>query len=102
MGDSKSGKNKVIKVEAVPGYDASKYATLRLEAPARDGTKIPLSIVFKKEEGAEGDIRSQFESKKRPTYLYGYGSYGANMDPSFGMSRLPPLDRGMAYVIAHI
>jgi oligopeptidase B len=100
--DSKSGGNKVIKVEAVPGYDASKYATLRLEAPGRDGTMIPLSIVFKKEEGAEGDIRSQFEGKKRPTYLYGYGSYGANMDPSFGMSRLPLLDRGMAYVIAHI
>merc|ERR1711933_211591 len=48
------------------------------------------------------DIKAQFVSKPRPTYLYGYGSYGACMEPSFGMSRLPLLDRGMAYVIAHI
>ena len=104
MVNNQTGENSVIKVEEVPGYDASKYATLRLEATARDGTKIPLSVVFKKDKDfVEGeDIKKQFESKARPTYLYGYGSYGACMDPSFGMSRLPLLDRGMAYVIAHI
>ena len=104
MVESSTGESKVIKVEEVPGYDPSKYATLRLEAEARDGTKVPMSVVFKKDDDfVEGkDIKAQFVSKPRPTYLYGYGSYGACMEPSFGMSRLPLLDRGMAYVIAHI
>jgi len=101
---SSSGVATPIKVEEVPHYDPSMYATLRLEAPARDGTMIPLSVVFKKDDDfvEGGDLKAQFMSRRRPTYLYGYGSYGACMDPSFGMSRLPLLDRGMAYVIAHI
>jgi len=104
MVNSSSGETEVIKVDEVPGYDPSKYATIRLEAEARDGTKIPMSVVFKKDKDfVDGeDIKTQFMSKERPTYLYGYGSYGICIDPSFGMSRLPLLDRGMAYVIANI
>ena len=99
-----TGETRVLKVEEVPGYDPTKYATLRLEAEARDGTMVPLSVVFKKDQDyvEGGDIRSQFMAKARPTYLYGYGSYGSCVDPSFGMSRLPLLDRGVSYVIAHI
>jgi oligopeptidase B len=88
-----SGKRTLLKKEEVPGYDASQYATERQWAVARDGTKVPLSIVYKKGFKKDG---------KGPLFLYGYGSYGAGMPASFSSNRLALLDRGMAYVIAHI
>jgi oligopeptidase B len=88
-----SGKRTLLKKEEVPGYDASQYTTERQWAVARDGTKVPLSIVFKKGFKKDG---------KGPLFLYGYGSYGAGMPASFSSNRLALLDRGMAYVIAHI
>ncbi len=79
--------------EVLGGYDPKNYVTERLYATARDGVKVPISIVYKK--GFEKD-------GKRPLLLYGYGSYGHSIDPGFSSNRLSLLDRGFAYAIAHI
>ncbi len=79
--------------EVLGGYDATQYASERLWATARDGAKVPISIVYRK--GFKRDGRS-------PLFLYGYGSYGFGMTASFNSSRLSLLDRGMAFAIAHI
>jgi oligopeptidase B len=82
----------VLKVQEIPsGYDASLYATERLEIDARDGTKIPVSIVYRKDRKGPG-----------PLHLYGYGAYGIAIDPGFSTTRLSLVDRGFAYAIAHI
>jgi len=82
----------VLKVQEIPsGYDASLYATERLEIPARDGTAIPVSIVMRKDRKPGG-----------PLHLYGYGAYGIAIEPGFSTSRLSLVDRGFAYAIAHI
>ncbi|HCF24200.1 MULTISPECIES: S9 family peptidase [unclassified Novosphingobium] len=81
-----------LKVQEIPsGYDASLYATERLEIAARDGTAIPVSIVYRKDRAAGG-----------PLHLYGYGAYGIAIDPGFSTTRLSLVDRGFAYAIAHI
>ena len=79
--------------EVVGGYDKDDYDTIRLIAPAEDGTSIPISLAYKKGMG---------ELKDRPGYLYGYGSYGASMDPYFSTIRLSLLDRGFVFAIAHV
>lgn len=79
--------------EVVGGYDASAYFTERLWAVADDGTKIPISMVYKKGVEINGNA---------PLLLYGYGSYGASMDPGFNSARLSLLDRGFIYAIAHV
>jgi oligopeptidase B len=79
--------------EVLGGYDATRYRSERLWATAGDGTKIPLSVVYRADRRAGGP---------QPLYLYGYGSYGASMVASFSSSRLSLLDRGVIYVIAHI
>ena len=91
--DMMSRSRKVIKQTEVPGYDPSQYSAERIFATAKDGTKIPCSVVYKK--GFE-------KNGKAPCHLYGYGSYGASMSASFSYSRLPLLDRGFVFVIAHI
>ena len=81
-----------LKVQEVPsGYDASLYATERLEITARDGTKVPVSVVYRRDRTGAG-----------PLYLYGYGAYGIAIEPGFSTTRLSLLDRGFAYAIAHI
>lgn len=81
-----------LKVQEIPsGYDASLYDTARLEIPARDGTLVPVSVVWRKDRAAAG-----------PLHLYGYGAYGIAIGPGFSTTRLSLLDRGMAYAIAHI
>jgi len=75
------------------GYEPDRYVTEREWATARDGVKIPLSIVYRKGASRDGST---------PLFLYGYGSYGAGMQASFNSNRLSLLDRGMVYVIAHI
>jgi oligopeptidase B len=77
----------------VPGYGASLYTSERAFATASDGTRIPLSIVYKKGLKMDGH---------NPLLLYGYGSYGISMSPGFSSTRLSLLDRGVIYVIAHI
>lgn len=92
--DLKTGKRTLLKQqEVVGGYDKQNYVTERLFATANDGTKIPISIVYKK--GYKKDGNS-------PLLLYGYGSYGNSMNAGFNSSRLSLLNRGFAYAIAHI
>jgi len=79
--------------EVVGGYDKTEYQSERLFATAKDGTKIPISLVYKKGFKKDG---------KQPLLLYAYGSYGHSMDPYFSSIRLSLLDRGFAYAIAHI
>ncbi|MFZ6009234.1 MAG: S9 family peptidase [Bacteroidota bacterium] len=79
--------------EVVGGYNPSDYVTERLWATADDGTKIPMSIVYKK------GIRKDGSNN---TMLYGYGSYGSSTDPFFSSTRLTLLNRGFIYAIAHI
>ena len=79
--------------EVVGGYDKSNYVSERFFATARDGAKIPVSVVYKK--GTE-------KNSKSPLLLYGYGSYGYSMDATFNSNRLSLLDRGFIYAIAHI
>jgi oligopeptidase B len=77
----------------VPNYDASQFASERIYATSADGTKVPLSIVYKKPLVRDG---------KRPLLLYAYGSYGSPSWPTFSSNRLALLDRGVIYAIAHI
>lgn len=90
----KTRERKLLKQqEVVGGYTPADYQTERLWATAGDGTQIPVSIVYKKGIKKEGT---------NPTLLYGYGSYGASMDPTFSSTRLSLLNRGFVYAIAHI
>ena len=75
------------------GYDVKDYQSERIMATAADGTKVPISLVYKK---------SLKKNIPQPTLLYGYGSYGIPMPLAFRSSRLALLDRGMIYAIAHI
>ncbi len=89
-----TGKRTVLKVqEVLGGYNKNNYETKRLFATAKDGTKIPLSVVYKK---------GMVQNGKNPLLLYGYGSYGNSMNATFGTTRQSLLDRGFIYVIAHI
>lgn len=92
--DLKTGKRTLLKQqEVLGGYHKENYTTERLFATAKDGTKIPISIVYKK--GFKRDGNS-------PLLLYAYGSYGSSMDATFSSTRLSLLDRGFAYAITHI
>lgn len=87
-----------LKVQEIPsGYDASLYATERVEITARDGTAIPVSIVYRKD---RADLNGG--NAAGPLHLYGYGAYGISIDPGFSTTRLSLVDRGFAYAIAHI
>ena len=84
----------LLKEQAVlGGFNKQDYVTERLYAPATDGTRIPLSIVYKKGFKKDGSA---------PLLQYAYGSYGISMNPTFSAARLSLLDRGFAYVICHI
>ena len=83
----------VLKAQEVPGYDASKYMSERIFATAKDGTQVPMSLVYKKGLVKDG---------KNPMLLYAYGSYGYGMPTGFTSTRVSLLDRGFVYVIAHI
>ncbi len=92
--DLATGKQTLLKqTEVLGGYDKAQYATERLWAVARDGAKVPLSVVYRKGVKRDGTA---------PLFLYGYGSYGIGMSATFSSNRLSLLDRGMVYVIAHI
>lgn len=90
----KNGATKLLKQqEVLGGFDKNKYETQRVWAVARDGVKIPVSLLMKKGTVLDG---------KAPMLLYAYGSYGISMTPSFTSTRLSLVDRGMIYAIAHI
>ena len=84
----------VLKVQEIPsGYDSAQYVTERLMVDARDGAKVPVSLVYKKgfEKSGEGKL-----------FLYAYGAYGHAIPPTFNSNRISLLDRGWACAIAHI
>ena len=91
----KNGQKKLLKQQKVGGgFDASKYETKRIWISATDSTKVPVSLVYKK------DLFKK--DGTNPLYLYAYGSYGANSDPYFNSAIISLLDRGAVYAIAHI
>jgi len=81
------------KEEVLGGYDETAYAIERLEATARDGTRVPISLVYRTPFARDGS---------RPLLLYAYGSYGYTMEPTFSSVRVSLLDRGVAFAIAHV
>lgn len=92
--DMNTRKATLLKETEVPGgFDKKNYKSERLFATATDGTKIPLSVVYRKDTKLDGSA---------PLLLYGYGSYGYSIPPTFSSNRLSLLDRGVVYVIAHI
>ncbi len=92
--DMETREKTLLKQDEVLGdFDAADYVTERLHAPARDGKEIPLSVVYR--QGTERD-------GSHPLLLYGYGSYGSNVDATFRSARLSLLDRGFVFAIAHI
>lgn len=92
--DVATGELTTLKVQEIPcGYDATRYATQRLTITARDGTEVPVSIVYPHDFPRDGS---------RPLFLYSYGAYGHAIPPGFSTGRLSLLDRGFAYAIAHI
>jgi len=88
----KDQKKRIIKKQEIPtGHNPKNYILTRVYASSLDGKKIPISIIKRKN-----------TPKNAPTLLYGYGSYGISIPPSFSASRLSLIDRGMVYAIAHI
>jgi oligopeptidase B len=91
MDSKKLTTKKVYEVKG--GYDKSDYVVERVEATAADGTKIPMSVAYKKGVKRDGT---------NPCYLYAYGSYGSSTEPYFSTIRVSLLDRGFVFAIAHI
>lgn len=83
----------VLKKTVVPNYDPSRYRTERVWARASDGTRIPVSLLYKAPLARDG---------RRPALLYGYGSYGISSDPGFNSNIFSLVDRGYVYAIGHI
>ncbi|QIL19277.1 S9 family peptidase [Thermomonas sp. HDW16] len=88
-----TGERRELKQQPVPGYNPANYVTERVWVTARDGVKVPVSLVYKKGFKKDG---------KAAMLQYGYGSYGASMDPGFSVTTVSLLDRGMVYALAHI
>ena len=92
--DMNTGKATLLKQQEVPGgFDRNNYKSERVFATASDGTKVPVSIVYRKGVKLDGSA---------PLLLYGYGSYGYSFPPTFNSNRLSLLDRGVIFSIAHI
>ena len=92
--DMNTGRSTLMKQTDVPGgFDRTSYTSERLFATATDGTRIPISIVYRKGLKKDGSA---------PLLLYAYGSYGFSIAPNFAPSLLPILDRGVVYAIAHV
>ncbi|MEM1416145.1 MAG: prolyl oligopeptidase family serine peptidase, partial [Myxococcota bacterium] len=92
--DLESRAQVVLKVQRIPsGYDASEYESRRLFAMAKDGTRVPISVVKRKDTEA---------GPETPLQLYAYGAYGHSLDASFSAARKSLLDRGFICAIAHV
>lgn len=92
--DMKTGERTLRKRDPVlGGYNPANYVAERVWAPARDGTKIPVSLVYHRDFKKDGSA---------PLYQYGYGSYGISSDPRFSSPRFSLIDRGFLYAIAHV
>ena len=90
----KKGRKKLLKQLEVKGlYSPERYRVKRLNILSRDKKLIPVSLVYKK---------NTFKKGKNPLFVYGYGSYGISVDPSFSSTRISLLDRGFVFAIAHV
>lgn len=89
-----TAEQKILKRDEVVGnFKSEDYASKRISIKARDGVEVPVSLVYKKSSEHLG---------LRPILIYGYGSYGISVDPTFSYSRISLLDRGFIFAIAHI
>ena len=88
-----TGKSRTLKVQPVPGYDAKNYVTERVWTISRDGTRVPVSIAYRKGVKRNGTA---------PLYQYAYGSYGISSDPDYSLADTSLLDRGVVFALAHI
>ena len=89
-----TGERELLKQQEVPGdFDAEDYVTLRLWVEARDGTRVPVSLMHHVDTRLDGSA---------PLYQYAYGSYGRSSDPTFSTNRLSLVDRGFVFAIAHV
>lgn len=88
-----SRKHQIIRKDKIKGYNPDDYSTERIFATAEDGTKIPISLVYKKGLTLDGS---------NPLILNGYGSYGISNDQGFSASAISLLDRGFIYALAHV
>jgi oligopeptidase B len=92
--DPVTGERFVRRVQPVPGgFDAADYVTEYRQAVVRDGTRVPVSLVYHRDTPLDGTA---------PLLQYAYGSYGLSSDPTFRANRLPLLKRGFVYAIAHV
>jgi oligopeptidase B len=91
--DMEQGSIRTVWQERVRGLDTSQYGTEQAHAMARDGTAIPISLVYRKPLVKDG---------KRPMLLYGFGHSGMSVEPSFDPDRLSLLDRGVVFAVAHV
>lgn len=83
----------LLKQQEVKGFERDLYESQRIWVKARDGVEVPISLVYRKD---------LFINAKNPILIYGYGSYGSSIDPSFSSPRLSLLDRGFVYAIVHV
>ena len=92
--DMETQQRTLRKQQEIPsGYDGDEYETRRIWASARDGKAVPISLLMRRDTAIDGTA---------PLYLYGYGSYGLNMEASFSVSALSLVNRGFIFAIAHI
>jgi oligopeptidase B len=92
--DIQTGERQLMKrTPVLGGFDSANYRTELVWAPARDGARIPVSLVYRAGFRRDGTA---------PMLQYAYGSYGATMDPAFSVARVSLLDRGFVYALAHV
>ncbi len=91
--DVATRQRKLLKQQPVPTYDPTRYASEYLHATAKDGTKVPISVVYRKDTPRDGTA---------PLLIYGYGSYGFSQEPWFNSQAVSLLDRGWVTAIAHV
>lgn len=83
----------LLKQQEVKGFERNLYESERIWVKAQDGVEVPVSLVYRKD---------LFKKGENPILIYGYGSYGSSIDPSFSSPRLSLLDRGFVYAIVHV
>ncbi|EIC85416.1 S9 family peptidase [Serratia sp. M24T3] len=91
--DLDTDERKLLKQQEVKDFDSANYRSERVWVSARDGVKVPVSMVYRQD---------TFKPGHNPLMIYAYGSYGSSMDPGFSGSRLSLLDRGFVFALAHI
>jgi oligopeptidase B len=101
--DVRSGQRTLLKQQPVlGGYDPRPYASERVHATAADGTRIPISLVYRRDSFTHEPKWGEESNGGAPLLLYGYGSYGISVPVTFSSNRLSLLDRGVVFAIAHI